>query len=336
MSFQQDFDELFNKILTDYRNQPFKGPDGNYIQVDTSQGSLIFIRSACLASALWGIYRHQEWVARQIFPDMADSARLEHHAWSYGIIRRAGESDDELLARLLSRLRKPPAGGNKTDYEQWALDIDNVAAAWCFPLAQGLGTVDVVILAREALTGSETPSSHATLTGVNTSVAASKLIDSAAAFITGQARQGDLVENVLQGSRARVVSVDGETELTIDADIFTAAGREYRVVSLCQEVLDHIDDVRPVTASAVQVLPPVPVQQNVSITLTGESLDTALITEEITAYLLTLVPGQPLYVSRLLQIALDNGADNAVVTTPSADVIPAGYEMLRPGVISVV
>lgn len=327
MSFSRDFDELLNSILIDYRNQ-FPG-------IDLSQGSLAFIKSACLASALWGLYQHQTWIGRQIFPDMAEPRYLERHAWVRGLTLRTGETHAELLDRLLSVIRQPPAGGNRNDYEQWALSIDNVSAAFCFPIAQGPGTVDVVILSDEENTGSEVPSSHDTLTGTNTSVSESKLVDSAATFVTGQAQKGDKVLGVLQGITARVVSVDSETELTLDADIFTETGRQYQVISLCREVWEYIETVRPVTASVVRALPPTTLSQNIDMTLTGTDIDTSLVIEEITAHLQSLVPGQTLYRARLMQIALDNGADNAVVTVPAADVVPGDYEMIRPGVINV-
>lgn len=143
------YDELLNAILTDYINQ-LPG-------ADTSKGSMIYIKSAAIASALWGLYQHQRYVLDQTFPDTADTASLEHHAWVYGISRIAGENDQELLTRLLAAIRQPPAGGNKNDYEQWALSIDSVAAATCIPLAQGDGTVDVIIQADIELTGSEIP-----------------------------------------------------------------------------------------------------------------------------------------------------------------------------------
>ena len=149
MDFQKDFDELLNAILTDYGNQ--------FPEADRSQGSLIFIKSACLASALWGIYKHQDWIAKQIFPDTADSENLEHHCWLREIVRKPGETDEDYLARLLEDLRRPPAGGNKYDYVKWAREIANVKAAYSFPLAQGASSVDVVIVADPDLTGSEIP-----------------------------------------------------------------------------------------------------------------------------------------------------------------------------------
>ncbi len=56
------------------------------------------------------------------------------------------ETSAALLARLLDRLRHPPAGGNKYDYRRWALEVPGVTSAWCYPLRRGLGTVDVAIL----------------------------------------------------------------------------------------------------------------------------------------------------------------------------------------------
>lgn len=327
MSFQKDFDEIFNAILTDYKNQ--------FPEADTSQGSLIFIKSACLASALWGLYKYQDWISRQIFPDTADTEALEHHAWVRGLTRTYGETDAAYLARLLDYIRRPPAGGNKYDYVKWALEKDNVKAAYCFPLAQGLGTVDVVIVANEANTGSEVPSSYSTLTGTNTSISASKLINSAATFQTSGVKKGDLAKNTTANTTAKVVSVDGETQLTLDTDIFTATGQNYEIKSLTIQVKEYIDDVRPVTASVVRVLGPTILTQDVTMTVTGTNVNKTQIASDITAYMKTLTPGQTLYQSKIVQIAMDNNADNATISTPANDVVATSYQMIRPGVISV-
>jgi uncharacterized phage protein gp47/JayE len=143
------FDELLNGILTDYVNQ-FPG-------VDISKGSLVYVKSAAHASALWGLYQHQRWIADQIFPDTSDPANLEHHAWVRGITRTSGESDAALLARLLDYIRRPPAGGNRYDYVKWALEVDKVQSAVCIPTGQGPGTVDVVIVMNPVLAGYSIP-----------------------------------------------------------------------------------------------------------------------------------------------------------------------------------
>ena len=119
-----DFDEYFAAILTDYRNQ--------FPDADISQGSLIFAKSACLAAAKWGIHRHIAWVRDQIFADTAESENMEHHANLRGLTRRTGETDAELLARLLAVLRQPPAGGNEFDFVAWAKSIDGVAKAYTY------------------------------------------------------------------------------------------------------------------------------------------------------------------------------------------------------------
>ncbi|MDA8137933.1 MAG: baseplate J/gp47 family protein [Desulfobacteraceae bacterium] len=156
----QQFDDLLQAILQDYANQSWTDPTTGAAMsgIDTSQGSLVFIRSACLASAVWGAYRHQDWIERQIHPDTADDEHMEHHAWTRGVNRRAGETSEQLLDRLLEYIRRPPAGGNAADYRKWALEVDNVGDAYVIaPGDQGVGTVDVVLFADEALTGSEIP-----------------------------------------------------------------------------------------------------------------------------------------------------------------------------------
>ncbi len=150
MAFEKSFDEILAAILTDFRNI--------FPAVDTSQGSLAYMKAAGYASALWGLYRYQEWISRQIFPDTCDTEALEHHAWVRGLTRTAGESDALYLARLLEYIRRPPAGGNRYDYEKWAKEVNGVAKAYAFPLAQGAESVDVVIIANAAATGSEIPS----------------------------------------------------------------------------------------------------------------------------------------------------------------------------------
>lgn len=152
MAFERSFDEILAAILTDFRNI--------FPAVDTSQGSLAYMKAAGYASALWGLYRYQEWISRQIFPDTADTEALEHHAWVRGLTRTAGENDASYLARLLEFIRRPPAGGNAHDYEMWAKEIDGVASAYAIPLAQGGESVDVVVFADEAATGSEIPDSE--------------------------------------------------------------------------------------------------------------------------------------------------------------------------------
>ncbi len=328
-AFLEDFDSLLNSILMDYQNQ-FQGSD-------TSQGSLIFIKSACLASALWGLYKYQDYIANQIFPDTADSANLDHHGYIYGLPRKYAETDADYLTRLLNRIQQPPAGGNANDYVQWALAVTNVENAWCFPLAQGLGTVDVVIMADATTTGSEIPSSHQD-SGTVTSLASGALVDANANFIGATpVAVGDVVTNEAAGTTATVTDVMTLTELQLSSDIFTAVGQAYSIASLCAQVLSAINAARPVgmDTSGIRVPAPTVRSQDVTISVTGAGANKANIIADITAYMQTLIPGQTLYLSQLIALALKDGADNATVTAPAADVVPTGYETIRPGTINV-
>lgn len=388
------FDDLLNNILTDYRNQ------AGSVSAETT------IRSACLASALWGAYKYQEYIAKQPFPDTADTENLNHHGAVQGLPRLAAEADSDYLARILDDIQNPSAGGNQYDYRQWAEAISGVAKAYIFPLAQGDGTVDIVIVADLTATGSEIPSAtmkrgtattittgklidaaatftsglvvsvgdivrntfqgteapvvtvdsatQLTLsadifkyvgekynvhlhTGTSTTVTALKLIDAAAAFTsaTRPVTKGDVVKNRTDGTQAMVVSVDSATQLTIDADIFPANGKSYVVESLIARVAENIDANRPITSSQVAVLSPTILTQAVTIAATGQNVDRIKLATDIAALLNSYIPNQTLYKTQIATLAIERGAENAVVSVPAADVVPASYQMIRPGAITV-
>jgi hypothetical protein len=65
--------------------------------------------------------------------------------------------------------------------------------------------------------------------GTNTTATSLKLIDSAATFITNNVATGDIVHNDTAGTAATVVSVDSETQLTLNANIFTTTAQAYVV-----------------------------------------------------------------------------------------------------------
>lgn len=66
------------------------------------------------------------------------------------------ETDSSLLARLLEKIRRPAAGGNRYDYKNWALEVDGVDKAYIYPLRRGLGTVDIVITSDNDLPSEQT------------------------------------------------------------------------------------------------------------------------------------------------------------------------------------
>lgn len=66
------------------------------------------------------------------------------------------ESDESLLDRYLTRVRRPPAGGNEYDYKQWALSVDGVTQAFVYSVRRGPGTVDIAITSSDGVASQET------------------------------------------------------------------------------------------------------------------------------------------------------------------------------------
>ncbi|EPY01372.1 baseplate J/gp47 family protein [Magnetospirillum fulvum] len=56
------------------------------------------------------------------------------------------ETEDEYKARIVSRLRSPPQGGNDDDYISWALEVPGVTRAWVRRGARGSGEVLVLFM----------------------------------------------------------------------------------------------------------------------------------------------------------------------------------------------
>ncbi len=115
--FSKDFDDIFYDVLVDYQNLD-SAPD-------TTEGSTAYIMGAVLSSGIWGLYRYQDYLALQQFPDTADTENLNHWGSIYGLTRGATDTDADYLADILAFIRQPPAGGNASDFEDWALDEDN-------------------------------------------------------------------------------------------------------------------------------------------------------------------------------------------------------------------
>ncbi|QEK12572.1 baseplate J/gp47 family protein [Crassaminicella thermophila] len=57
-----------------------------------------------------------------------------------------GETDEELRQRYFDKVRTPATSGNKWHYRNWAKEVTGVGDARVFPLANGPGTVKVMII----------------------------------------------------------------------------------------------------------------------------------------------------------------------------------------------
>lgn len=66
------------------------------------------------------------------------------------------ETDAELLARYLLKIRTPATSGNTYHYQQWALSVPGVGQVKILPLWNGNGTVKVIIVDSDNATASST------------------------------------------------------------------------------------------------------------------------------------------------------------------------------------
>lgn len=72
-------------------------------------------------------------------------------------------------------------------------------------------------------------------TGTNTSVTANKLINSAATFTLDGLYPGDVVHNDTASTAATILSIDSDTQITLNADIFTATTQSYAIYSMSSQ-----------------------------------------------------------------------------------------------------
>ena len=141
MAFSRDFNELLDEILTNYSN--LTSDD----RID--EGSVLFMKSACTASMLWGLYKALDNVADQMFVETANRHFKEMHAAEYRITT-AEKTDSQIAAEVLEVKRSKMSGGNRYDYAAWAREVklgdESIIYAMVEPLAQGEGTFDIIVV----------------------------------------------------------------------------------------------------------------------------------------------------------------------------------------------
>jgi uncharacterized phage protein gp47/JayE len=289
MMFAKDFNEILDEILTNYRNiGPIEMVDVARLKQerpdiyemytvqgapDTSEGTIIFMRAAGLASLVYGLRKLADKAVDQFFTDTASRQFLERHAADYGLT--ISDKTDIQLKEELSAIKKIRLmGGNKYDYIHWAKQVvvgdERVVEATVHPCAQGEGTFDIVIMSNK-----------------NLGVPSVSLIDAV------------------------------EAKINENRTICSGFSWGMRVIGPQTIIID------------------------ISITGSGDRFDKAKTAQDIAVYLNSLKHAQTLYKSQLITIAIQNGADNAVVHSPLYDVVPivntatGMYEMIRPGTIEV-
>lgn len=347
--FLKDFDGLLEEILRRYQNLD-PAPD-------ITQGSIVYIKAACLASMLWGLYKYQDYLADQIFLDTADTDSLNHWALGiFGIARLTDETDHDYALRVIEYLQMPPAGGTAKDYKDWSLTgTPQGTPATPFDYAESL-TPSALNTSTNIITTTQDWQDHArvqwTTTGTmpsglvastdywtlrydSSSIQMANTADSTVALVLGT--QGSGIHTITPQDATTLYSVvnayvmtpptvpAGTVDITIVPNdltiINTPAGETLR-----RAVLANVESLRPVTASGttvsmVQLLP-----ITIQISMSPTTVDLEQVESDIRSFLSAMAPGDTLYLSRLTAMCVNNGATVVNVQLPTTDQVPyAGY-----------
>lgn len=327
-----DYRAVRDAILRDIANQ--------LPSAATGADSDFAIRANATASAVEGLYQHQQWITRQILPDTADSDYLERHASLRSITRKAAAVASGTVHFSGTVGSAVPIGTeSKTNS---GIAIVTTAAG---VIGAG-GTADIAAQAALAgLAGNQAATTALTLS------AAPAGVQSQATVVTmtgGTDIESDveLLVRLLVDIRlppaggaphdyaAWALAVPGVT----DAYIFTQrrAANSVDVVietlggvpsaQLIADVLAHVETVRPCCAD-VLVMAPSLVVANIAaaLTLSGTTLAiaTVAINTLLTAYFAGLHVGQSVARAKLITLMMEvPGVVDVNLTLPAANVVP--------------
>lgn len=310
-----DYQAIRDAILRDIANQlpgANTASDGDYA-----------IRANATGSAIEGLYQHQQWIYRQIFPDTADSVNLERHAGFRGLTRKAATLASGTITFSGTTGSAVPIG----------TEAKTVAGvAYMTTAADVIGAGGTVTIAAQAeaagSAGNQAAATALTLTSAPAGVLSSATI---AAMTGGTDVETDtsllsrllfILRNPPCGGAAHdyyswAMNVSGVTAAyvysnrrglgTTDVIILTTGG--IPGAGLVASVQSYIDSQRPVQADFL-AFAPTAVQVNIAAALTvaaGSVVATvqASINTALTAYFASLKPGDTAYVNRIRAIISD-------------------------------
>lgn len=305
-------------------------------EADTGEDSDFFVRASSVASAVEGLYQHQAWTVRQIFPDTADSDYLVLHARVRGLTPKSAVAADGSL-----RLAGTPGT---------VVGSGLVSAAYTTTDGGTVGADGTLLVAAVANTAGEEGNADAgtvvTLTAAPSGVSSQATIVSMSGGTEAEtdaellARLLDLIRRPPAGGnkydyRRWALEVNGVSAAyvyplrrglgTVDV-VITSAGALPAAATITA-TQNYIDDQRPVTAKNCLVLSPTlrTVDVHIAVSLSGTTLAavTALIAAAVAEYFDQLAPGETAYKSRIE--ALVSGIDGVVdraVSAPGANVVP--------------
>lgn len=339
------------------RNDLLRDLKSLLLDADVGPDSDFFVRATSVASAIEGLYEHQAWLVKQIFPDTADSEYLALHAQVRGLrykpakvaagkVAMRGVAGSPIASGLVFKL----GDAAYTTTEAGALD--------------GTGNAVIAAVANVAgIAGNVASGVVGTLSappiGVVSAITVVEMLggvdqETDAELLT---RLLDLIRRPPAGGnrydyRRWAMEVPGVSAAyvyplrrglgTVDV-VITSAGALPSQGTI-DAVQAHINDMRPVTAKDSLVLAPTPrlVDLSTAVSLSGLALEAARdqITSAEAAYFNQMEPGEVGYRSRIEAIISGiAGIVDRQVTLPVANVIPVvdatKVEWLRLGNVNV-
>lgn len=347
-----DYAAIKAGILRDVQNQL---PDAV-----TGADSDFGVRAGATAAAVEGLYQHQAWIARQVFPDTADTEWLEHHAALHGLTRKRATVAQGAATFSGTPGAVVPLG---TEAKTLAgLVFVTTQEATISPVVNGAGGTTLVPVQAGATGTAHNLAAGAglTLTAAPSGVQGAAVLTCAAIGGTEAETNAELLARVLDvlrnppagGNKADwrrwAMNVDGVTAAyvfplrrglgTVDVCITSAGGLPS--AEILEAVRAYLDEVRPTGANDFLVLAPVlaPVPVAALVRLSGLTLAQAevAITTALGAYFATLEPGDPAYLSRI-ETAISGvpGVVDRVVSTPAANVDMGAIQWARLGAVTV-
>lgn len=346
-------DQIEANILRDVKNiRP---------EADVQPGSDLQARAAGFASATEGLYEHQQWIVRQIFPDTADEENLLRHCDVSGIKRKAATAAGGTVAATGPAGRIFPAGltlahaDGRMYITTAAVTLDAMGQAQV-PVSAVLPGLAGNLAVGQPLTFQSPPLGLPGDVVVASAITGGTDIESLDALL---ARLLELIRRPPAGGnkydfKRWALEVPGVTAAyvyplrrglgTVDTVIVANDGIPSPAVIAAAQA--HVDDVRPVTAKNALVLAATLKLQDITVQLlAGPGQTIAGLTSKVQAcvasYFATLQPGDPLIVSKLLgQITNLPGVADAKISAPTGNVVAvvdsSKVEWLRVGVVSVV
>lgn len=331
----KDYRQIRADILRDIASQR---PDA-YIGDDSD----FAVRANATASSIEGLYEHQQWITRQIFPDTADSDILESkHANPRGILRKAAA-----FATGTVRFTGDVGSAVPIATESKTLTGVTIVTTAAGVIGAG-GTVDVAAKALLAgIAGNQTASTALTLSAAPAGVQSQATIVSMTGG-TDIESDADLLARVLlyiqlppMGGAKHdyyrwAMSIAGVTDAyiftqrraanAVDVVIETTGGLpSAQLIADVQAYIDG-DTVRPVGAD-VLVMAPTFVVVNIvaSLVLSGITLAdaTTRITSVLQDYFATLRVGDVVRRVKLTSLMTDiTGVLDVTLTSPAGNVTP--------------